>query len=696
MNKEAVVIENLAEGEDTVPSVIGLNERGKVWVGSKAKQNLPVAPDNTVIEVKREMGELLTAELERKYGREPAPAGARADGQEAPVKIKFAHQWMLPQELSAFTLMKMKEIAQREAGVDEICDAVITVPAYFTEQQKRATEEAALLAGLYPRQLIPEPTAAAICYGVDTDEAEKNVYLVYDLGGGTFDVSVIVVEGREITVKATSGDRRLGGGDFDDAIVRWFVHEGRTLKPDWQPDAASLAIIKSHAELAKISLSTAPQTTMAVGELGPAGPGALTLTRETFEALIGELIERSLHKVEESVNAAEANGAPRDSITAILLVGGSSKIPLVQRKLQEHFERDESFIRSDADPDLVVARGAAFLAHRFQPTAPPFDMKKRGDLKLNPEAALMDVTVNLIAEHTLGVGVGVSGGRTEVHHIIPRGTTIPVTRRNPESYTNPDYGTNLQAKIYQGESKNPKENTQIGTVYIQEIPPAPAGAHHFNVEFSLSESGLLSVKVVHIETGTESSAQFEHKSGIGQADSLEIRRLALLEMYAGTIEGTKVADPAGKTPWEQATGVTSKATPWTPHPPSPAGAERLGGAPPTPSWPPSGEYVPPPPPGAPQPSAGGPATAPQPTPTGQPGAPGAAPPGPAPFTPTGPDPGAPSAPPWAQQPPAGPPGPQAGSPPWVPQPPAGPPGPQPWVPQPPAGPPQPVDGEQPP
>lgn len=359
---QAEVIMNSDDpGRETVPSVVAYNpQTGGVIVGTHAKRNLPNDPANTVIEIKREMGEVFTKQLLLKYDPQGEgkfrPRDFEAGFEGDPVHVRFAGEWYRPQEISAFILMKMKAIAEAELG-GEVRDAVVTVPAYFTESQKAATKEAALLAGLYPRQILPEPTAAAICYGLDQYEPVRKIYLVYDLGGGTFDVSIIAVEQDKIDVLATSGDRRLGGGDFDDAITGWALDELRVNHGINGVTPEVRATIKSRAEATKIALSTYETANLPVGDLLPASAGlaGLSLTREKFEELIdSRYLLPSLIKVEDALAfAKEAKGLDRDAIDAILLVGGSSKIPKVRERLLDYFKKDDSFVRDDLNPDTV-------------------------------------------------------------------------------------------------------------------------------------------------------------------------------------------------------------------------------------------------------------------------------------------------------------------------------------------------------
>jgi molecular chaperone DnaK (HSP70) len=518
---KTIMLDNYETNEQTTPSVVSINPIDRrVMVGRAAKNNLPNDPLNTIVEIKREMGATFIPETLDKFGwRETYRPGD-------PVRVRFRGEIFLPQEISAFTLMKMKEIAEKRIG-EEIRDAVITVPAYFKENQRAATEEAALLAGLYPRQLLPEPTAAAICYGVDTAEAAHRTYLVYDLGGGTFDVSIITVEDQKINVIATAGDPRLGGGDFDDAITIWAIEE---LKKRYQFDIGSdqraRAFIKLRSEMTKIQLSSHPDGTLPLGELRPHNPPTLVLTRPTFEGLIENYLKKSLACVEKSLEYAGEKGVKREQIDAILLVGGSSKIPRVRTKLLEHFRKDESFIRTDLDPDAVVARGAAVLASRIQPNPPPFEVARHNRAAPLVSGDGQDIDINMITEHSLGVGVQ----DNFFHKIVERGTNIPVSKREP-NFTNPDNATAVMVPVYQGEGRYVMDNTLIGTLPIQPIEPRPSGYHKFEVTFSIDRNGLLSMVVHHMNTGIDYPAKFEQKTAVGGDAALATRGIVLRTMF---------------------------------------------------------------------------------------------------------------------------------------------------------------------
>ena len=595
-NEQAEIIPNRAEGDlKSTPSVIGLDPiRAKVIVGNAAKQNIHHDPENTIIEVKREMGETFTEETLARFN------AGRDYSKDQLIRLRFADQWMLPQELSAFVLMKMKEIAEKEIGTT-INDAVITVPAYFTENQKKATRDAALMAGLYPRQLIPEPTAAAICYGLDKMDAQRRVYLVYDLGGGTFDVSIIDVKGDEVSVIATSGDPRLGGGDFDDAITTWALEcLLRDFQIDLRNDPVARARIKAHAEKSKIILSTVQQVDMALVDISPQTAQlapTLTLTREKLEELILPQLKKSLSYVEDAVRLAGDKGVLREHIDAILLVGGSSQLPLVKTLLLDYFGKDESFVRGELDPAAVVARGAAILAYRFQPTPGVFDIHQQSQATLlNPDAEDFVGDVNLITEHSLGIGVN----RDEVAKIIKVGSNIPI-KVTDTGYTNAGATTEIPVRIYQGEGANTWENTLIGSFMIKDLDPPTPRYHQFNVTFGLDENGLLSAEVHEIRTDKKWSAEFESEAGVEGDTALAVMHKKLLQMYAHTTAtGASPVPPQSPTPVRDGFGGSAPTTGgqvYQPPPPSNTAQPPVG----APVQPGGQVYQPPPPTGQAQP-----------------------------------------------------------------------------------------------
>ena len=547
--------------EETTPSVISLDTSNlnRVIVGSAAKRNIAIKPQDTILEVKREMGEMFTQEILKRLNAEGVFSV------DDPVKFFFAGQWFLPQEISAFTLMKMKEIAEREIG-EEIRDAVVTVPAYFTEKQKKATGEAALLAGLYPRQLIPEPTAAAICYCDDKQEEEKKVYLVYDLGGGTFDVSVIQMEGEKIEVISTSGDPRLGGADFDNAITEWAISELKNLDINIANDHLAKARIRERAERVKILLSTSNSAILDLSFLNPQNPPSLPITRDLFYSLINGFLGKTKDYVNTALTKAAVKGIQRDDVDAILLVGGSSKIPIIKEMLLEYFGKEGNFVRSGINPDSVVARGAALMAKRFAPSPPPFDIKKKKENTLRNVDVDDDMIVHLITEHTLGIGVQ----DNLVAKIVAQGTSIPVEVRQG-GFVNGGPTDNIPVAVYQGEGKYTYENTLIGTLQIGPMELKPANYHQFEVLFKLDVNGLISMTIIHINENKTYEAKFEQKTGVGGEDALVAIRNKLLKLYLRSVD-IPIPHPTRET---QAAVVVP--------PPAPVDQQRDAGVIPSPS-----------------------------------------------------------------------------------------------------------------
>ena len=552
---EAEILRNPVDKKSTVPSVISMDHiRKRVIVGWPAKANRAINPFNTIIEVKRWMGDQFTVETLMQLdpqGEGRGPGGRpflprSVDFAGDPVKVQFLREWYLPQEISAFTLMKMKEIAQAAYGGREIIDAVVTVPAYFTGKHRKATEEAALLAGLYPRQLIPEPTAAAICYGVEQFDDRQQVYLVYDLGGGTFDVSIIRVRENEIEVIATSGDRRLGGADFDNSITEWAVNELATRHGlDIRNDRRLIEIVKYHAEQLKVDLSTYAESQMALPELRPENPPTLKLDRATFQNLIDADLGKSLNYVDIALGIARKEKDLKDDVDAILLVGGSSKIPYVKERLLDHFKRGDDFVRANLNPDTVVARGAAIVAKRYDPTPPPFDIARPIQGATTTESADDLPPPRQILEHSLGVAAYNDKNEYKVTKLIPRGTNLPAEKKRG-GFTNPDMAPAIVAEVYQGEHEYAVDNDLIGQVDIPDIDPQPKNTHEFEVTFKIDESGLLAVTVLHLNTGRPFFARCTSPTSAG-AEALKALKDKLHSMYApagsdeiGTIEPVPV------------------------------------------------------------------------------------------------------------------------------------------------------------
>ncbi|RJQ75389.1 hypothetical protein D5S17_21095 [Pseudonocardiaceae bacterium YIM PH 21723] len=482
--KNTVIIES-ALGTKTVPSVIGLNPEGQVIVGAPAQNNLASDPGNTVIEVKRDMGVYLAK-----------PTGQDDPGE--PKRIRFRNREYLPQEIAAFILMELKRQAEAYVG-EPIHDAVITVPAYFQEPQRRATEDAARIARLNVRRLVNEPTAAAVCFGADKIEDEAtHTYAVYDLGGGTFDVSIIQVSPGNISVTGTGGHPRLGGGDFDDLITDYVlkqIHQQHGV--DLSGDPLVRQRIKREAEMRKRELSVTTAATLNLLFLTPQLSVNVPLNRTTFENLIKELLDKSLACLDEAIESArESHGIERDEIEQVLLVGGSTRIACVRPMLAKHMNLELKDIRSDISPDEVVARGAGMVAVDY----PAADGYEGEDIQISPisrdgmdtldgqpqpHVILQDVT-----SHTLGI----LANRADFVPILPKDSRIP-SSQTEDNFVNSGPAKQLVVHIFQGENPVAYENSLIGKLQIDLPEAREKGYYRFAVTFSIDESGLLAVAV---------------------------------------------------------------------------------------------------------------------------------------------------------------------------------------------------------
>ncbi len=524
-------------GSRSMPSAVELHEHaGRLLIGHLAKCCRVFDPDNTIVEIKREMGGLFTQESLSRFGAE----GIYHVGD--PVRVKMADRWYLPQEISALILMKLKEVAETEMGTP-VLDAVVTVPACFTDKQLKATCEAALLAGLYPRELIQEPTAAAMSFGVQALDNKPRLYLVYNLGGGTFDVSIIEVSSTGIQVLATSGEPRLGGVDFDERITEWALKEIRTKHGmDLSEDPCARASIRLRAERAKIELSERGVVPLSLADVvSPAIDATLALDRSTFEMLIAPHLDRTEERVEEAIEQAAEKGVHREDIHAVLLAGGSTKIPAVRRRLVEHFGRGEDFVRSDADPATAAVTGAAHVALRYAPSDPPFDIHRCDETVSGSESAAGALAVNGVTSQTLGVEV--AGGICVP--IIPVGTSLPVSGTVGE-ITNADESGAVHLRIYRGEDHRCENNEFLGIVPIENIEPLPPGTHRFDVTYSLDRSGILSMSVYHKNTNATHQVSLQHAARSGGPEALSVMRSELLRRYE--TQGLDLAAVPGSAP----------------------------------------------------------------------------------------------------------------------------------------------------
>ncbi len=470
-----------AEGERITPSAVAFTERGEILVGQLARRQAILNPERTVLSVKRRMGTDWRLRV-------------RIDGQ---------IREYTPEQISAFILQKIKRDAEEFLGT-KIQKAVITVPAYFNNLQRQATKDAGKIAGLEVLRIINEPTAAALAYGLDKQGEQK--ILVYDLGGGTFDVSILDIGEGVYEVIATDGDTQLGGDDFDRRIMDWLIEEfKRETGIDVRGDPAALQRLKDAAETAKKELSTRMETRISLPYLAAdaRGPKHLerTLTRAKFEAMIEDYLLRTMRIVDSALAAAKLT--PKD-IDQVVLVGGSTRIPKVQELVAEKFGRAK--INKDINPDEVVAMGAAIQAAVLA-----------GEMK---EMVLLDVTPLTLSIETLG-GVATP--------IIERNTTIPVERTKTFT-TAEDFQTTVEIHVVQGERKMAADNKSLGKFQLTGIPPAPRGVPQIDVTFSIDADGILHVTAKDRATGKSASIVIKETSRLSEEEVERMRREA--EQYA--------------------------------------------------------------------------------------------------------------------------------------------------------------------
>lgn len=481
------VVEN-AEGNRTTPSMVAEAKNGELLVGLSAKRQAVTNPENTIFSMKRLIGRRWEDE-EVQRDLDIMPFKLVQDGDR--VKAKMGDKEYTPQEISAKVLQKMKTDAEEKLG-EKITEVIITVPAYFDDSQRQATKDAGKIAGLDVKRIINEPTAAALAYGFDKKTEEK--IIVYDLGGGTFDVSVLEVGADTVEVKATSGDTHLGGDDFDQKLINWVIEEYKKEEGiDISQDNLALQRLKSAAEKAKIELSTAMETEINepfIANDPNAGPKHLVMkiTRAKLEELVGGLVERTFESVEKSLKDA---GLDKGDINEIILVGGQTRMPLIQKKVEEFFGKKPN---ATVNPDEVVAIGAAVQAGVMQ-----------GDVK---DVLLLDVIPLSLGIETLG---------NVATKLIERNTTIPTSKTQTFS-TAADNQTSVEVHVVQGEREMVADNKSLGRFILSGIPPSPRGVPQVEVSFDVDANGILNVKAKDKATNKEQSIRIEASSGLSEEE----------------------------------------------------------------------------------------------------------------------------------------------------------------------------------
>ena len=508
---EPVVIAN-SEGKRTTPSVVGFVKDGERKVGDPAKRQAITNPKNTVYSIKRFMGE--TYEQSRKEA-ERVPYSVINDNGYPKVQIEGAAHPYTPQEISAMVLQKMKKTAEDYLG-QEVTDAVITVPAYFSDSQRQATKEAGTIAGLNVRRIVNEPTAAALAYGVDKSHKDMKI-AVFDLGGGTFDISILEFGGGVFEVLATNGDTHLGGDDFDQVIIDWLADGFKSEEGiDLRKDPMAMQRLKEAAEKAKIELSSTTSTEINLPYISAEGgvPKHLvkTLTRSQFEQLAHNLIQACLVPCQNAIRDAKLSTSDIDEV---ILVGGSSRIPAVQTLVKNYFGKEPS---KGVNPDEVVAVGASIQGAILN------NEKGAGDI------VLLDVT-------PLTLGIETMGG--VMTKLIEANTTIPCKKSETFS-TAVDNQTAVTIHVLQGERPMASQNKSIGQFNLEGIAPARRGVPQIEVTFDIDANGILNVSAKDKATGKEQAIRIEASSGLSEDEINRMKAEAEQNAAADKAERDKV------------------------------------------------------------------------------------------------------------------------------------------------------------
>jgi len=483
---ESKVVPN-KEGKNTTPSIVAFTDKGEILVGDPAKRQAVTNPERTIYSIKRIMG-LMCNEEKAEEAKKRLPY--HIVDRNGACAIEVDGKTYTPQEISAKVLMKLKEDAESYLG-DTVTDVVITVPAYFNDSQRKATKEAGTIAGLNVLRIINEPTAAALAYGLDKKEAEKIV--VYDLGGGTFDVTVLETGDNVVEVLATGGDAFLGGDDFDNRLIDWLADEFKSESGiDLKNDVMAMQRLKEAAENAKKELSTATETEINLPFItaDASGPKHLVkkITRAKFESLIEDLVAKTVKTIEEVLKDA---GVTKNDIKEIVMVGGSTRVPMVQEKVKGFFGKE---LNKSVNPDEVVAIGAAIQGAVI-----------KGDVK---DVLLLDVT-------PLSLGIETLGGVTT--KVIEKGTTIPVKKTQTFS-TAEDNQPAVTIHVLQGEREFAKDNKSLGQFNLEGIPPAPRGVPQIEVTFDIDANGILTVSAQDKASGKQQEIKITGSSGLSEEE----------------------------------------------------------------------------------------------------------------------------------------------------------------------------------